>query len=82
MPSPGENSDAATLPVLWGAVSGREERSVGHCCFTSLEASPLVEGGIHARMDAEENSNGHGYKAQQDCRMRRGSKGTFDCLTA
>ena len=45
---PKEDIDAATLPVLWGAVNGREEGAVGHCCFTSFEASPPVKGESYA----------------------------------
>lgn len=45
---PKEDIDAATLPVLWGAVSGQGEDEVGHCCFTSFEATPPVEGNLYA----------------------------------
>ena len=46
---PGEDVDAATLPVLWGALSHpQEDGTVGHCCFTSLETSPPVEGEAYA----------------------------------
>ena len=40
--------DSATLPMLWGAVGGQEEGAIGHCCFTSFEASPPVERGKYA----------------------------------
>lgn len=50
---PREDIDAATLPVLWGAVSGQEECAVGHCCFTSFEASPPVEGKAYAGQHPE-----------------------------
>ena len=50
--------------MLWGAVSGQEGRSAGHCCFTSHEISPLVEGELYAGKDAEETSNGNGSKRQ------------------
>lgn len=45
---PREDIDAATLPVLWGAVSGQEEGALGHCCITSFEASPPMEGELYA----------------------------------
>ena len=46
---PREDVDAATLPVLWGAVSNPQgDGTVGHCCFTSLETSPPVEGEAYA----------------------------------
>jgi hypothetical protein len=38
--------DASTLPVLWGAVE--QTGDVGHCCFSSLDVSPPVEGKIYA----------------------------------
>ncbi|CAD6588975.1 MAG: hypothetical protein ASARMPRED_003851 [Alectoria sarmentosa] len=50
---PREDIDAATLPVLWGAVSGQEECAVGHCCFTSFEASPPVKGKAYADQHPE-----------------------------
>lgn len=42
--SPKEDVDVARLPVLWGVVGDPQEGQVGHCCFTSLEASPPVKG--------------------------------------
>lgn len=45
---PSEDIDAAILPVLWGSVSGHEEGAVGHCCFTSFEVSPPMEGEFYA----------------------------------
>ena len=45
---PSGDIDAATLPLLWGAVSGQDKGAVGHCCFTSFEASPPVEGKLYA----------------------------------
>ena len=50
---PKEDTDAATLPVLWGAVGGQDEGPVGHCCFTSFEASPPVEGKLYAGQHLE-----------------------------
>ena len=46
---PEEDVDAALLPVLWGAVS--TEGPIGHCCFTSFEVSPPVEGKLYAGRD-------------------------------
>ena len=47
--APREDVDAATLPLLWGAVSHPQgDGTVGHCCFTSFEASPPVEGEAYA----------------------------------
>ena len=43
---PEEDVDAAIKPVMWGAVS--LEDGVGHCCFTSLEVSPPVQGERYA----------------------------------
>ena len=48
---PWDDVDAATLPVLWGAVSGKEEGGPGHCCFTSFDTSPPVEGEVYAGQD-------------------------------
>ena len=39
---PEEDVDAAIKPVMWGVVSSEDD--VGHCCFTSLEVSPPVQG--------------------------------------
>jgi hypothetical protein len=38
--------DASTLSVLWGAVE--KTGAVGHCCFSSLDVSPPVEGEVYA----------------------------------
>ena len=43
---PEEDVDAAIKPVMWGVVSS--EDGVGHCCFTSLEVSPPVQGERYA----------------------------------
>ena len=48
---PRQDVDAATQPVLWGAVvsgQGEQENTIGHVCFTSFEASPPVEGEAYA----------------------------------
>lgn len=39
---PEEDIDAAVKPVMWGVVSS--ENGFGHCCFTSFEVSPPVQG--------------------------------------
>ena len=43
---PGDDVDAAIKPVMWGVVSS--EHGVGHCCFTSFEVSPPVQGERYA----------------------------------
>ena len=47
---PEEDKDAALLPVLWGAVD--TDGPIGHCCFTSFEVSPPVEGSSYAGQNA------------------------------
>ena len=47
---PEEDVDAALLPVSWGAV--RTDGPIGHCCFTSFEVSPPVEGNSYSGQDA------------------------------
>ena len=39
---PKEDNDAADKPLMWGVVSTKD--GVGHCCFTSFEVTPPVEG--------------------------------------
>ena len=41
-----DDPDAALLPVLWGAVKNNDP--VGHCCFSSMDVSPPVEGKEYA----------------------------------
>lgn len=43
---PKEDTEAAVLPLLWGAVSS--ENRIGHLFFTSFEVSPPVEGMAYA----------------------------------
>lgn len=43
--------DASLLPVMWGAAAVENKDSVGHCCFSSLEVSPPVEGEVYAGME-------------------------------
>lgn len=38
--------NASLRPVMWGAV--KTNGSVGHCCFSSLDVSPPVEGRVYA----------------------------------
>ncbi len=47
---PEKDIDAAVLPVLWGSVE--TEGPIGHCCFTSFEVFPLVEGKSYAGQGA------------------------------
>lgn len=39
---PENDVDASVLPVKWGVPEGKG--TIGHCCFTSLEVTPPVEG--------------------------------------
>ena len=50
---PREDVDAATLPLLWGAVNGQEDGAIGHCCLTSFGTSPPVEGKLYAGQQTE-----------------------------
>ena len=43
---PKDDSDAAIKPLMWGVVSTKD--GVGHCCFTSFEVTPPVEGELYA----------------------------------
>lgn len=50
---PADDADASIRPVMWGAlVEGKEEgvglSGVGHCCFTTFEVEPPVEGRLYA----------------------------------
>lgn len=38
--------DASLRPVMWGAVKTND--LVGHCCFSSLDVSPPIEGQVYA----------------------------------
>lgn len=42
--------NASILPLMWGAVE-TEEGSVKHCCFSSLDVSPPVEGEVYAGVE-------------------------------
>ena len=44
---PDDDVNAAVLPVMWGAVSS-ENLTIGHCCFTSFNVSPPMEGKLYA----------------------------------
>lgn len=46
---PKEDSDAADKPVMWGVVSTKD--GIGHCCFTSFEVTPPVEGELYGGLD-------------------------------
>lgn len=43
-----ENIDASLLSVLWGAVN--KGQKIGHCCFTSFDASPPIKGEVYAEV--------------------------------
>lgn len=46
---PSDDTDAAVLPVLWGVVgTERGASGVGHCCFTTFDAAPPLEGEVYA----------------------------------
>lgn len=47
---PEDDIDASLLPVMWGDVNN-EDSAVGHCCFTSFEVLPPVEGNLYACVD-------------------------------
>ena len=55
---PEEDVDASLLPVLWGAVNS--DQKVGHCCFTSFDVSPPIEGEDYA---GEEEKLGEDLKS-------------------
>ena len=44
------DTNASLLSLMWGAV-GTEESSVKHCCFSSLDVSPPVEGEVYAEVE-------------------------------
>ena len=46
---PKEDVDAADKPVMWGVVSTKD--GIGHCCFTSFEVTPPVEGELYGGLD-------------------------------
>lgn len=48
---PVEDVDAEVWPVMWGAIT-TEDSVIGHCCITSFEVSPPVEGKLYACRDA------------------------------
>lgn len=39
--------DAALLPVMWGTIESEDEDKIGHCCFSSLDVSPPIEGDVY-----------------------------------
>ena len=47
---PVEDEDAEVWPVMWGAIT-TENLVIGHCCITSFEVSPPVEGKMYACRD-------------------------------
>lgn len=54
--SPKKDPNASLLPLMWGAVK-TEEGSAKHCCFSSLEVSPPVEGEVYAGVEEIMNSD-------------------------
>lgn len=48
--------NASLLSLMWGAVE-TEEGSVKHCCFSSLDISPPVEGEVYAGVEEMVNSD-------------------------
>lgn len=46
--------NASLLPLMWGAVK-TEEGLVKHCCFSSLDVSPPVEGEVYAGLEKIDN---------------------------
>lgn len=49
--------NASLFPVMWGATKVENENSVGHCCFSSLDVSPPVEGEVYAGVEEIVNSD-------------------------
>ncbi|KAG8527154.1 uncharacterized protein KY384_008584 [Bacidia gigantensis] len=45
---PGDDADAAVLPVKWGMIEGAQNQRVGHCSFTSHNVSDPVPGHLYA----------------------------------
>lgn len=51
---PGDDVDAATLPVMWGVVGTKgESGEVGHCSFTTFETALPLEGEVYAGLTQE-----------------------------
>lgn len=48
---PKEDHDAADKPLMWGVVNSKN--GIGHCCFTSFEATPPVEGERYGSLDGQ-----------------------------
>jgi hypothetical protein len=42
--APQDDTDAAFLPVKWGAVGHESENKPGHCCLTSPKVEALRDG--------------------------------------
>ena len=51
-----DDSNASLLPLMWGAVE-TEEGSVKHCCFSSRDVSPPIEGEVYAGAEEMMNSD-------------------------
>lgn len=48
---PVEDVGAEVWPIKWGAIA-TQDSAIGHCCITSFEVSPPVEGKLYACCDA------------------------------
>ena len=44
---PLKDNEASRLPIQWGAVSHEAEHGPGHCCFTSFDVEPAIEGQMY-----------------------------------
>lgn len=60
------DSDASLHPIMWGVVENKDP--VGHCCFSSLDVSPPVNGKVYAgeigvaNNDPSQGNNGQSLK--------------------
>lgn len=56
---PETDEHASTKPVMWGVVSHEFDedlgKTLGHCCFTSLEVKPPVEGSLYGNRGSKEH---------------------------
>lgn len=57
--APVNDKDAATNPVMWGAISHQSDNSPGHCCFTSLEVDRPRVGEFYAGPAVEKVRKNH-----------------------
>lgn len=71
-----KDSDAALLPVMWGAVESQGK--VGHCCFSSFDVSPPVHGEAYAG-EEEDGPPLHGTHEQPGRRIPRRRRKNRHC---